>query len=183
MSDLVINESSQSNFKPVDVVIGFCKQLERHYSHISKSNDSAQTRLVWFVAIAGFGLLNSRSFSKEILGHEIVGCDLIILASPWAIAGILGIASHWILGEFTTCEGDYHMWRLNQYSFITTNSNTATSEQVNAFIEETESANPEAKISRDRLYPWAKGTERATFVFLSISFLATVVYTAVLLWI
>jgi len=167
---------------PINSVKGFCDQLERHFTLICKTNDSAKTRLVWFVAISGYGLLNVRSFSQAVIGRDVIGYDLIILAVPWAVAGILGIVSHWVLGEFTASESHYHMWRLNKYyAFIAKIGDSASRDQVIKLLDETEGADPLEKKSRERLYPWAKGLEIATFLVLALSFLVTIIYSAIIL--
>ena len=82
--------------QPVDrgFVERYFEQVKRHPELAKGTRRSAQGRLVWFVAISGFALLNGQALWTALMRRTVDGTDLLALAIPWVATALLSIAAH-----------------------------------------------------------------------------------------
>ena len=98
----------------IETVETFADGLARDHAVLNQNNNSAAARLVWFVAIAGFALLNVGSLANSIIETPLARLHLVVLVFPWALAGLCGIIAHWLNGEVMARDNVYHI--LKQHS-------------------------------------------------------------------
>ena len=66
---------------------------------ILHARESARGRLVWFVGIAGYALINARSFWEALSIRNLTGGDYLCLSIPWIISAILSVTTHIVIDE------------------------------------------------------------------------------------
>lgn len=157
----------------------FADSLARDHSMVSEFNRGSASRLVWFVAIAGFGFLNIRSYAESVISQGIDTTYQILLSLPWSFTAIFGIISHWLLGELMARDNDFFMLRQHAIrSFLATaEKEPATSDVLSIIrVDETDQDVAERKRERDSLFPWVQWSERITFALLLLAFLWSAVF-------
>ena len=87
--------------QPVDrgLVERYFEQVKRHPEIAKGTNRSAQRRLVWFVAISGFAVLNGQVLWSALMRRTVDGTDLLVLAIPWVVTALLSIAAHILIDQ------------------------------------------------------------------------------------
>ena len=66
---------------------------------VNQRRSSLRTRLVWYVGISGYVLLNSKELWKAISLRERVGLDILWLSLPWVICSLLGAVTYFLVDE------------------------------------------------------------------------------------
>lgn len=153
--------------------------LRRDFEIIGEVNKNTAARLVWFVAIAGFALLNVSSLANNLIEPDLTSSQQFILVLPWSISALLGILAHWLLGEVTSRDSIYYMVKRHAIrSFLATAPPRPTVQQVLNIIDidETDQEIAKKKEAVDRLNPWSVWAERLTFVFLMFSFVWSILF-------
>ena len=69
--------------------------------------ESTRARQVWFVAIAGFALLNSPKIWEGILARPLRPGEYLLMALPWLVASIAALCTHYL--------GDLHEIKRHKY--------------------------------------------------------------------
>jgi hypothetical protein len=69
--------------------------------------ESTSARQVWFLAIAGFALLNSPMLWEGILDRPLTAGEYLLMAAPWIIAAIAAVCTHYV--------GDLHEIKRHNY--------------------------------------------------------------------
>ena len=78
------------------------------YEICCKVRFSARSRLIWFVAIAGFVMIYGKTLWDSIVNREFTGFPLVLLVLPWIVASILAIITHIIIDESWTKDNIYY---------------------------------------------------------------------------
>lgn len=73
------------------------------YKTVQGLRNSALSRLVWFVAIAGFLFINGGAFLEAVLGYQVKGRLAVLLSLPWAISGLFSVVCHYVKDEVADC--------------------------------------------------------------------------------
>lgn len=157
----------------------FTKGLSRDFKIISESNKGAASRLVWFVAIAGFGFLNIRTFAETALNAELCKTQLILLSLPWALTAVVGIVSHWLLGELIARDNNYYILKQHAIrAFLATARKEPSLEEVLSIlnVDDTDNEVKEKKELVAQLHPWVTRAERITFALLLFAFAWSVAF-------
>jgi len=161
----------------VMLVEAYVDRCRDDYAMASEINKSAQARLVWFVAIAGFALLNARGLAEAVSGTTLGGNQLLLLASPWAITAILGIAAHWTIGDFDFRNMRYQSCRLNRFqAFVALAREEPSDDEVNELLDEKHEDISKSRSAANKVEPIASWLERLTFVALAAAFVWSIVY-------
>jgi len=176
-----VNMSPQSRKDDIGIttVQTFADGLIRDRSIVVDNNNSAATRLVWFVAIAGFGLLNVDNLAEAIVGISLTKSQLVLLVLPWALVGLSGVIAHWNLGELGAKDNEYYM--MKQHSVRAWLAAAPKNPKINDVldilnVDETDTEVSSRKKVVEKLAPTASWWEKVTFIFLIISFVWSVLY-------
>jgi len=73
---------------------------------------SAQTRLVWFVGIAGFAILNGKALWDALSAGSFSGLPLAFLGAPWVISALLAVVAHFVIDEAAVKDDVYYVTKL-----------------------------------------------------------------------
>lgn len=66
----------------VNVLESYAERLSKNQELDASQNKSSASRLVWFVAIAGYAFLNVPMYLKAISEDSVNGMMLIIISAP-----------------------------------------------------------------------------------------------------
>ena len=166
----------------VQVLESYAERLSRDQELPAAQNKSSASRLVWFVAIAGYAFLNVPIYMNTISDDSVDGMMLIIISAPWALTAVFGVITHWILGEQASKENQYYAALIGSiYSLIVTKGDKITDEQVIDLINENDSEPQKIRRAGEKLGSWGKWMSHLTFFSLSFSILWSVVFVLMLL--
>ena len=175
-------ERKTQNFG-IETVRTFIDGLGRDYAVISANNNSAASRLVWFVAIAGFALLNVGKLAKGIVGSSLTSGENVLLVLPWAFVGLCGVIAHWLTGELGAIDNNYYMMKQHSIrSWLATAPRNPKIQEVTDILNVDEK-DPEVSIRRkavEKLAPAVSFWEKATFIALLISFAWSVIFPLII---
>lgn len=76
------------------------------------TRNSAKSRLVWFVAIAGFAILNGQVLWDELGREHFDGILLALLAAPWVLCALLAVIAHFVIDEAKVKDDEYFVKKL-----------------------------------------------------------------------
>ena len=156
-----------------DVVSSYARTLATSRMIASETRSSARTRLVWFVAIAGFALLNGPTIWSAIGGRTFAGTDYVLLALPWAMAALLALVTHFFIDEAGVKDDVVSVQKLAMVDLhleaIKEGDDDAL--EILQIINDTHPDLKNSKVVADRYGSWAKWLERITFSLLVLGFI------------
>lgn len=178
---------------------------------INQHRVALRTRLVWYVGISGYVLLNAKTLWDSVAQRPIVGLDIFWLSVPWIICSLLGVVAYFLSDEISR-RTDKHM--LGKMAFISTsliplessldkrrtsiNNIMVDQEEINKIIDQVgkdakvlidlssmvNDQHPDyVKVSKDldKLSSWSSFFERSTFLLLVLGFIWLIVGPLILL--
>jgi hypothetical protein len=157
--------------------------LPADHAIISKGNRDSASRLVWFVAIAGFGFINIHNYALALLGDRLTRAQFVYLSIPWALTAISGIVAHWLLGELIARDDARHILKQHAIrAFLATTVAEPTVEQTLGILNVDDEDKDVARLNQrvKCLVPWVSWAERVTFILLLLSFASALVYPLLL---
>lgn len=84
----------------MEIVTNFGRTLDRAQQSEVEPRKSERDRLVWYVGIAGYVLLNANESWKVLLGRDLGPNDLLSLSVPWTVAALLALLAHLATDEW-----------------------------------------------------------------------------------
>jgi hypothetical protein len=81
-----------------DVVASFNSSVKLDMEEGNRQSESTRSRQTWFVAIAGFAILNSRQLWEAILTRELRPGEFVLMAIPWLVAAVAAVWTHYLGG-------------------------------------------------------------------------------------
>ena len=82
-----------------DIVESYEKVFLTIREPIRETRTSARTRLVWFVGIAGYALLNAKGYWEALGGRQFSRIELFWLSLPWVVSALLSVITHFVIDE------------------------------------------------------------------------------------
>ena len=96
-----------------EVVESYLRNFPTLREIAEQTRSSAKSRLVWFVAIAGFVILNGKQIWDPIAEVRFTGVPLALLALPWAFAALIAVIAHFIIDEAGVKDDTYYLVKLS----------------------------------------------------------------------
>jgi hypothetical protein len=155
----------------------FSSGLARDQEIVKNINNSVASKLIWFVAIAGFSLLNINSLAERLAGVELGTLQLIIIVLPWVLTAIVGIVAYSLLLEMVSRDNIYYIHKQHEIrAFIANARSTPSLEEVLEVldIDKTSADVALRKSEVDRISPWVNRFENLSLYLLILSFLISV---------
>jgi hypothetical protein len=144
------------------------------FKEIAESTrSSARTRLVWFVAIAGFAALNGKPFWDELGRVQFRGILLASLAAPWIVSALLAVITHFVIDEVKVKDDDYYVRKLAAIELHLESEKAGDADPANmvAIINDTHPDLKEASRQNNLWMKRAAWLERVTFGLLILGFI------------
>ena len=166
----------------IKVIERYADRKAEAHELAASSNKAARARLVWFVAIAGYAFLNFPIYLKALMDEPVSGVALIVITIPWAIAALLGVITHWLIGELVALDDQYYadLMGVLQMSVVTL-GDEITDQQFRDLMGEKDEGVTTRREKVAQLFPWVTRMERLTFFFLCFAFLWSVTYALILI--
>lgn len=149
---------------------------------IYKTRISARERLVWFVGIAGYALLNAKVFWDALGNRKFIGIELFWLSLPWVISALLSVITHFIIEEVGIKDDILFTQKLAAIDLhrIDIEEGRDDPDEMIQIINDTHPDYKETKKSVDRGSSLASWMERSAFATLVIGFIWAVIGPLVL---
>lgn len=165
-----------------DIVESYEKIFLSFREPIFKTRESARQRLVWFVGIAGYALLNSQVFWNALGNRQFTGINLLWLSLPWIISALLSVISHFVIDEVATKDDILFTQKLTAIDLhkIDIEEGNDDPKEMLQIINDTHPDYKETKKSVDRWSSFARWMERSAFTTLVIGFIWAIVGPLVL---
>jgi len=156
-----------------DVVESYSRIFGGFREIAEETRASARSRLVWFVAIAGFAILNGKKIWDPIADGEFTGIALALLALPWAISALLAVITHFIIDEAGVKDDHYYVMKLAAIDLHleSVKHGDADHMEMIKIINDTHPDLAEPKKMSEKWGNAAKWLERTTFFILVAGFL------------
>lgn len=157
----------------IDTLKSLLNSTQRNYSLADLINKSALSRLVWFVAISGFGLTFSWQFLDRLQIEHIPIVAIILISAPWLISAILSIAAHYSIDEMVRFDQLHIAAKISLIELLTIDlqRDKEVTDQAVQIINDTHPAYREYVANAKQ---WNKVTtliERSSLITLLISFI------------
>ena len=157
----------------VEVVEAYLRVFSGFRDIAESTRNSARNRLLWFVAIAGFAILNGNPLWDGLGRVHFSGILLAALAAPWVLSALFAVVTHFIIDEAKVRDDDYFVKKLTliELQLEAERANRADPNNMKAIINDTHSDLVEPRRDTERWGNSAKWLERITFWLLIIGFL------------
>jgi hypothetical protein len=76
------------------IIDGTVRGLDRFQEMVGSTRDAETSRLIWYVAIAGYVVVNAEPYWSKLLGRPATGTDLFWLTLPWIAAAVASLVAH-----------------------------------------------------------------------------------------
>ena len=166
----------------VQLLESYAERLSKNQELVASQNESSASRLVWFVAIAGYAFLNVPIYLKTLSEDTVSGMMLVVISAPWALTAVFGVITHWIQGELTSKYNQCYAKLIESvYALIMTEGDKISDQQVLDLLNEKDTDIQACKKGVEGLEPWVKWMSHLTFFSLCFSILWSVVFVLLLL--
>jgi hypothetical protein len=157
--------------------------LDRHVQVEIETRKAERSRLVWYVAIAGYVLVNAPSSWRILLGHELQPSELLWLSAPWTAAALLGLLAHLATEEWFDRDNlQYYAMRGEIDRLAALPPGKVSHGDVVDVLDSRKPHLAAAKASAGWWASCAKWLRRATFITLSLAFVWTLLGPTALNW-
>ncbi len=138
---------------------------------------SARTRLVWFVGIAGYALLNSKTYWEALGERQFSKIELFWLSVPWILSALISVITHFVIDEVAAKDNILFTKKLaaidlHRIDIMEGNDNPIELLQI---INDKHPDYEDLVISLDNWSGLAKWLERCAFATLVVGFVWAVV--------
>jgi ribose/xylose/arabinose/galactoside ABC-type transport system permease subunit len=157
------------------IIESYAQRISQANELVESNNKASASRLVWFVAIAGYAFLNVPVYIKALSDEPVSGVALVVITIPWALTALLGIVTHWLLGELIDLDIIWYItYMADINAFIVTKDGEVTDRQLLDLLDEKDKNVQARRKNVERFKPWVQWAERLTFFFLCMSFVWSV---------
>ncbi len=163
------------------IIESYAQRISETNELVESSNKASASRLVWFVAIAGYAFLNIPVYIKALSDEPVSGVALVAITIPWALTALLGVVTHWLLGELIDLDNLWYITYIAAINAIIVRNDGEVMDRQLLDLINGKNKDVQARREKvDRLNPLVQWAERLTFLFLFISFVSSVVYALAL---
>ena len=131
----------------LEVVESYFQTFSKSREFVSQTRASALTRLVWFVAISGYVLINGEPYWAKLAGKPLNTEQLFILSLPWLFAVFFSVVTHFLVDEVQVRDDKYFINKLATIDLhrIRVKEETEDPNEMKQLIEDTHPAFSEIK--------------------------------------
>jgi hypothetical protein len=156
----------------LEIVSNFGRTLDRAQQSEVEPRKSERDRLVWYVGIAGYVLLNANESWHVLLGRDLGPNDLLGLSVPWTVAALLALLAHLATEEWFDRDSlQYHALRTEVDRLRSLGVERAIDpKEVADLIGSSKPHLAALKSKVERYGCWARWLRRAAFAVLCVAF-------------
>lgn len=156
-----------------DILESYEKVFLSFREPIQKTRASARERLVWFVGIAGYAILNAKVYWEALGGRTFTGIEIFWLSLPWALSAFLSVITHFVIDEAGARDDILFTKKLATIDLykIDIEEGKADLAKILRIFNDTHPDYIEIKKSSDKWSSFAKWLERITFAALVSGFI------------
>lgn len=156
-----------------DIVESYEKVFLSFREPIRETRASARERLVWFVGIAGYALLNAKVYWEALGGRQFSGEEIFWLSLPWAFSAFLSVVTHFVIDEAGVRDDILFTKKLAAIDLhrIDLEEGKANLNEMVQIFSDTHPDYIDIKKSSDKWSSFAKWLERITFATLVSGFI------------
>lgn len=155
----------------IKFLTSYAEDKKRSLELVDSVNKSTASRLVWFVAISGYVVINLKAYTENITGQSFQGSPFFFLVLPWVATAICALLTETLLSVQTVRDTLYFTASLAGINvFIATKVDTATQADFSALLNE-DNKTTELRKRVEKMAFWVRWMERATFILLALSFI------------
>lgn len=173
-----MTESTQKSQQVVNrnILVNYLNNNKQGQILIDKLIDSDLSKLVWFVAISGFGFINIRNVFEGIVKIDLSSLSILIISIPWVLTSISGILAYYFKLEMKSKDILYFMSLISEIeAFLLINQDieiTQVLEVIN--IDKNNEKISNIKKQVNQFSKIASFFEKGTLIFLLSSFLIAI---------
>ena len=159
-----------------EIAESFLSTLNREHELRLNLRSSALSRLVWFVAIDAYALLNARSYWEAIAGKAVDGTSFLWLSLPWLSSAVLGVITHFVSHKLAFRQDSYSAMMIAAVDLLRIRSSGGKPDPdaFQALVHETDPRFEPEKRSIVRLERGVRRLELLTFLLLVLGFIWSV---------
>jgi hypothetical protein len=155
------------------VVESYSRQFSALRPIAEQSRSSAKSRLVWFVALSGFVILNGKDLWDSIAQVSFTGVSLAFLIGPWVIAALTAVATHFLIDESGAKDDIFAVKKAAAIDLYLEglDAGDADPNEMIAIINDTDGDLKQAKDEAEKSRKFAQLLERITFIVIVLGFI------------
>ena len=166
-----------------EIVQSLANATQRGIEQYQSLAQASRTRLVWFVGISGFALLNGKQLWDAISNNPLSGIDIFWLSLPWLLSVLFALTTHYLIDK---AEIRFNKFFTNKLSLIELHKIQVTSgkdniEEFTKIIYDEDPDIKKLKNSADRWISWVNRFETLTFASLVFGFIWSILFPLCLL--
>jgi len=167
----------------VKIVRSYLDALHRNHELVKDLRTSSLSRLVWFAGLAGFGLLNAKSFWEFAIEHKISDANIVWLSLPLIFSLICSVVTHFLVDETAVKDDLYYTNKVSMLELLIFSLEDGENDttQFPSILNDTDPELKKYKKCVDRIACWTRWLERASFGLLVLGFIWVIVGPIVLL--
>ncbi len=157
-------------------VESFADMLGRDHKLASEVRASALSRLVWYVAIAGFMIVNAKPYWEVFRGHSLLGYQIFWLSLPWVATALSAIITHILIDVVTIKDNTYYSNKKSFIDFhrIDIEHNELNIDKWKAIMSDTEPQLEKLKNDVTWWFNLAQPLELVTHILLILAFISAI---------
>ncbi|MCJ7529940.1 MAG: hypothetical protein MUO64_02760 [Anaerolineales bacterium] len=154
------------------VVESYARQVATFRPMAEQVRSSARSRLVWFVALSGFVILNGKALWDPIAQVSFTGLPLALLVCPWVIAALAAVVTHFMIDEAGVKDDIYATKKAASIDLYleSLDEGDADPREMVAIINDSRDDLKEPKRVSERYGYLAQRLERITFLIIVVGF-------------
>ncbi len=148
------------------IVSNFAKALDRAQLAEVEPRRAERDRLVWYIGIAGYVLVNAQGTWRVLLGHDLLATDLAWLSAPWTLAALLSLVAHFLTDEWIDRENLYYHSLRAEADRLSSLERPIEEQEWKELIVHSQCRLKHLKAKVDRRHKWARRFKLAASVCL-----------------
>lgn len=154
------------------VVESYSRQFATFRSIADQTRSSAKSRLVWFVALSGFVILNGKDLWDSLAEVSFTGKSLAFLIAPWIIAALTAVITHFVIDETGAKDDIFAVKKAAAIDLFleSLDEGDADPSEMVAIINDTDEDLKQAKEKAESSRKIAQLLERITFIVIVLGF-------------
>jgi hypothetical protein len=104
-----------------EIIDGVGRNLDRFLQSVVATRSADSNRMIWYVGIAGYVLVNAPMTWRTLIGRDLKGNELLWLSVPWVVAALVALIANLVMdGCFERESLQYHAQRVSIDSLLVT---------------------------------------------------------------